>query len=217
MNAQQLACTPNLIETPSTKRGMERRVALLVSGNDLFLKHGYDAVSLDDIVQHAGGSKATIYKYFGNKEGLFTAICDYRREQWFNDICAPFDVKSDDLKVYLNLTLLRFYQHIIQPENIAFLRLFMEQSQRNVKLAEYLYDKCATHLQLSVASALQSCHNAGLIYCEHPTHSAVMFLGILGDIQWMILMGLPVATHDSNKLAYISHSVDLFIKAHRSA
>lgn len=55
-------------------------MALLLSANELFLDKGYDAVSLDDIVQHAGGSKASIYKYFGNKEGLFTAICDYRRE-----------------------------------------------------------------------------------------------------------------------------------------
>ena len=61
---------------PQTKRGHERRLALLISANDLFLERGYDAVSLDDIVNHAGGSKASIYKYFGNKEGLFTAICD---------------------------------------------------------------------------------------------------------------------------------------------
>jgi hypothetical protein len=48
--------------------------------NGAFLERGYDAVSLDDIVHHAGGSKASIYKYFGSKEGLFKAICDYRRE-----------------------------------------------------------------------------------------------------------------------------------------
>lgn len=75
---------------PQTKRGHERRLALLISANDLFLEHGYDAVSLDDIVNHAGGSKASIYKYFGSKEGLFTAICDYRRDLFFKDICIPF-------------------------------------------------------------------------------------------------------------------------------
>ena len=39
---------------PQTKRGHERRFALLISANDLFLERGYDAVSLDDIVNHAG-------------------------------------------------------------------------------------------------------------------------------------------------------------------
>ena len=61
-------------DLPHTRRGLERRMALLLSANTLFLKHGYDAVSLDDIVQHAGGSKTSIYKYFGNKDGLFSAI-----------------------------------------------------------------------------------------------------------------------------------------------
>lgn len=68
---------PHDCQQPQTRRGIERRLALLLSATELFLQNGYDAVSLDDIVQHAGGSKTSIYKYFGNKDGLFTAICDY--------------------------------------------------------------------------------------------------------------------------------------------
>ncbi len=51
-------------DQPQTRRGHERCVALLESATELFLKRGFDAVSLDDIVNHAGGSKASIYKYF---------------------------------------------------------------------------------------------------------------------------------------------------------
>ncbi len=65
LDSHHLAC-----EKPQTRRGIERRLALLLSATELFLEKGYDAVSLDDIVNHAGGSKASIYKYFGNKEGL---------------------------------------------------------------------------------------------------------------------------------------------------
>ena len=36
-------------DLPHTRRGLERRMALLLSANTLFLKHGYDAVSLDDM------------------------------------------------------------------------------------------------------------------------------------------------------------------------
>ena len=78
-------------ELPQTKRGHERRLALLLSATELFLERGYDAVSLDDIVHHAGGSKASIYKYFGSKEGLFKGICDYRRELFFKNICVAFN------------------------------------------------------------------------------------------------------------------------------
>lgn len=100
-------CYPSCTK-PQTRRGEERRLALLLCATDLFLERGYDAVSLDDIVNHAGGSKASIYKYFGNKEGLFTAICEYRRELFFAGVCFPFDPERINLRNYLTQTLQRF-------------------------------------------------------------------------------------------------------------
>ena len=90
-------CYPSC-EQPQTRRGQERRLALLICATDLFLERGYDAVSLDDIVNHAGGSKTSIYKYFGNKEGLFTAICDYRREVFSKGFVYPILQKRLILK-----------------------------------------------------------------------------------------------------------------------
>lgn len=106
-------------DLPQTRRGHERCVALLESGAELFLEFGYDAVSLDDIVNHAGGSKASIYKYFGNKEGLFKAICDYRRDQFFNDICQSFNSEQSDFRSYLITTLMNFQAHLLLPEKIC--------------------------------------------------------------------------------------------------
>ena len=57
---QDLVLEPLAKDLPQTKRGHERCIALLNSATELFLERGYDAVSLDDIVQHAGGSKASI-------------------------------------------------------------------------------------------------------------------------------------------------------------
>ncbi|MBP6190644.1 MAG: TetR/AcrR family transcriptional regulator [Acinetobacter sp.] len=202
-------------EQPQTRRGQERRLALLVNACDLFLERGYDAVSLDDIVNHAGGSKASIYKYFGSKEGLFTAICDYRRELFFKDICVPFVSGKTDLKSHLIQTLMRFYQHIIQPKNIAFMRIFLEQSQNNTELAHYLYNKCAINIQNSISMALEQAHAANEIDCIHPLFSATMYFGILRDVEWRILMGLSVPADDTEIIDYIHYSVDLFLKAHQ--
>ncbi len=66
-----------ICDKPQTRRGIERRLALLLSATELFLEKGYDAVSLDDIVNHAGGSKASIYKYLEIKKDflpLFVTI-----------------------------------------------------------------------------------------------------------------------------------------------
>lgn len=207
-------CYPSC-EQPMTRRGQERRLALLLCATDLFLEKGYDAVSLDDIVNHAGGSKTSIYKYFGNKEGLFTAICDYRREVFFNGVCIPYDPESVSLKHYLSNTLQRFYQHIIKADNIAFMRMFTEQTQKDVQLANYFYDKCALNIQNTISSALEQAHVNNEIFCTQPLFSATMYFGILRDVEWRILMGLNVCENDKEVYDYIDYCVELFLKAHQ--
>ncbi|WOE32085.1 MULTISPECIES: TetR/AcrR family transcriptional regulator [unclassified Acinetobacter] len=204
-------------DIPQTKRGHERCTALLESATTLFLEYGYDAVSLDDIVKHAGGSKTSIYKYFGNKEGLFTAICDYRREQFFQDICVtePHDV--NDIRLYLIHTLMNFHLHLKKEENTAFLRLILEQTQRDSNLAHYIHDRGPRQIQLAIAKVLKKAHLKGLLKCENPLYSAQFYFGILRNIEWKILMNISVTENDQETLNYITYCVDLFLYAHQKS
>ncbi len=202
-------------DLPQTRRGHERCVALLESGAELFLEFGYDAVSLDDIVNHAGGSKASIYKYFGNKEGLFKAICDYRRDQFFNDICQSFNSEQSDFRSYLITTLMNFQAHLLLPEKAAFMRLIVEQSQRNPELARHIHEQGPKQIQLAIAAALENGHKKGFLYCENPMFSAQFYFGILRNLEWKILMGLPPEEFDQETNKYIEYSVDRFLDGHQ--
>ncbi len=159
-------------------------------------------------------SKASIYKYFGNKEGLFTAICDYKREMFFKDVCIPFNPEKSTLKEYLIQTLERVYVHIIQPEHIAFLRLIIEQTECNTVLIQYLYDKWVHNLQNTLTQALEFAHNAGEITCPSPYHSSLMYFGILRDIEWRMIMGMPALPNEKEAFDYIEYCVDIFLKGH---
>ncbi len=53
---------------------MERRKQYLDTALALFAAHGFHGVSMDQLVAAAGGSKATLYRYFASKEELFEAI-----------------------------------------------------------------------------------------------------------------------------------------------
>src|SRR5690348_14786308 len=50
-----------------------RGQAIINAATEVFLERGYAEASVDAIVERAGGSKATVYAMFGNKEGLFEA------------------------------------------------------------------------------------------------------------------------------------------------
>jgi len=58
----------------SQTRGEARRQAILEAATDLFLKKGYAATSLSDIIHHSKGSRSTVYTQFGSKEGLLCAM-----------------------------------------------------------------------------------------------------------------------------------------------
>lgn len=202
-------------DIPLTKRGHERCLALLLTATDLFLERGYDNVSLNDIVNHAGGSKASIYKYFGNKEGLFKAICDYRRDKFFEDISLPITLVETDLRSYLIETLLNFYQHILDPENSAFMRLVLEQSQRNPQIALHIHERGPVYIQSAIATAIKNAHEKGIIYCEKPLYSAQLYFGILRNLEWRILMGIPSDESEQEINEYIEYCVDRFLDAHQ--
>ncbi|MCO8042805.1 TetR/AcrR family transcriptional regulator [Acinetobacter bohemicus] len=202
-------------DLPQTKRGHDRCIALLVSATELFLEHSYDAVSLDDIVQHAGGSKASIYKYFGNKEGLFKAICDYRRERFFEQISIPIELMALDFRRYLVETLLNFYHQIMTPENSAFMRLVFEQSQRNPDLALHIHQRGPVHVQTSIANALEQADAKGVLRCENPMYSAQLYFGILRNLEWRILMGIQEEESDEEITKYIHYCVDRFLEGHQ--
>lgn len=209
--SDQLHCYCNV--PPQTKRGFERHLAFVISATELFLDKGYDAVSLDDIVQHAGGSKASLYKYFGNKEGLFKAICDYRRDIFFKELFLKITLQTSDLRNLLISILQNFYQHILKPENRKFVRLLFEQTKYNPELAVYLYEECPEKILLKVSHRLQQAHEQGQIVCERPINSAQMYLGILWHFEWQVLMGVDPKESLEEINDYIEYSVDHFLKA----
>ncbi|MDT3398385.1 TetR/AcrR family transcriptional regulator [Streptomyces sp. B1866] len=63
------------------------RARVLASAAQLFYDRGVHSVGVDEIAQHAGASKLTIYRHFGSKEGLVEAVLRSRSER-AHDILA---------------------------------------------------------------------------------------------------------------------------------
>ncbi|WP_449553322.1 TetR/AcrR family transcriptional regulator [Lelliottia amnigena] len=51
-----------------------RRDAIVDAAAEVFLEIGYERASMDEVARRAGGSKATLYKYFASKEALFETV-----------------------------------------------------------------------------------------------------------------------------------------------
>lgn len=199
---------------PQTKRGTERCLAFLEAATFLFLQNGYDAVSLDDIVHYAGGSKASLYKFFGSKEGLFKAICDYRREIFLKELYNGYICQSNNIKQQLITILKNFYQHITHPENVKFLRLILERAKYDPHLAQHIYEQGPEKVLDNLAKQLEKAHQLNIIYCTHSLNSAKLFVGSVWHYEWQALMGISALASETEIEEYIQYSVDYFLKAH---
>lgn len=52
----------------------DKRAAVLEAGRVLLLKQGFRATSMEAIAAEAGIAKATLYKYYGDKDAVFVAL-----------------------------------------------------------------------------------------------------------------------------------------------
>jgi AcrR family transcriptional regulator len=58
------------------ERAETMRRALLDAGRELFARHGYADVGIDEIARRAGATSGSVYHHFGSKAGLFRAVYD---------------------------------------------------------------------------------------------------------------------------------------------
>ncbi|MEJ2050834.1 MAG: TetR/AcrR family transcriptional regulator, partial [Calditrichota bacterium] len=52
------------------------REKIFIAAAKLFAERGYNGVSMRELSESTGLSKPTIYYYFGNKEGIYTALVE---------------------------------------------------------------------------------------------------------------------------------------------
>lgn len=206
--------TPAICAAPVTRRGEERRAALLQAANTLFLERGFNSVSLDDIVTVGGGSKAAIYQYFGNKKGLLAALFEYRCENFFRENPRPEPQPHQSMYDIMLETATAIYTAFTHPDNIAFMRLVVEESQRDPELAQLAYDSGPRRGLILVASLLEEAHSQEKIYCPYPYESATLFFGMLRHAQWRLLVGLSPLESHLDPDHYLKYLVERFLAGH---
>jgi AcrR family transcriptional regulator len=144
-------------------RGEARRRAFLEAARKIFLDQGFEAANVNDVVRIAGGSLATLYAQFGNKEGLFLAVALDQHERFVRSI-MPECVDALPLEDGMQHIGERFLRALLDRENVAFFRIivgegrkFPELMQRYLALAaEKLRDMISNYIKVAAPE------------CRHP-------------------------------------------------
>lgn len=78
-----------------------KREAILEAASHVFLESGFEGASMAEIAARVGGSKATLYGYFGSKEDLFVEVIHGAAKRHVDRIFAALENDSDDLPLAL--------------------------------------------------------------------------------------------------------------------
>jgi AcrR family transcriptional regulator len=125
-----------MAEVPS--RGELRNNKLQKVAANLFLKHGYDGVTIDRIVETAGGSKSTVYSEFGGKCGLFIkSIENLCRES--NESLAQIDYEGLDLEQSLKKLGFQILKLITSKRSVELHRLAIGEAMNCPEVGEAWY------------------------------------------------------------------------------
>jgi len=124
------ASAPFAEDKPRTlDRGVARRQAFLQAARTVFLEQGYEAASVNDVVRLAGGSLATLYAQFGNKEGLFLAFMQDQHDRFVREM-RPECVDALPLEQALQVVGEQFLRRLLQKDSLAFFRVMVSEGRK---------------------------------------------------------------------------------------
>ena len=201
--------------TPLTKRGHKRRQALLDAATDIFLEQGYAGTTLDMIIAHAGGSRRSLYDYFGDKEGLFAAVITYHANKLVEDI-RRIDVEGLPAREGLTLLASAFVESLIAPVHLALYRLLITESPSHPALGKTIYQVGPGLLLEQLDQYLDYLCQRGELPAERRTpHTARQFLGMIKtDFQICALLCPEQLPSPPQIQAHIDACVSLLLDNH---
>jgi TetR/AcrR family transcriptional regulator, mexJK operon transcriptional repressor len=189
----------------------KKQTDILKVASKLFLEHGYDAVSLDDILERVGGSKTTLYSYYGGKEGLFAAtIQNMCRDKL--DALRALDSKQLDPSAALNAIGKHFLSILSDPQSRALFRAMISEAERFPKIASTFFAAGPETMIGIVRDKIQQWQKQALLRSGDPEVLAIQFLGLMmGNFHLKSLLGLMEPLTERQIKAWVARGVDVFL------
>lgn len=166
-----------------TLRLDRRRAAIVCAARHLFVEQGYECTTLADIVARAGGSLATIYKLFGNKDGLLEAVI---RENVVSGEALVRDAKASRLSPVETLHRIAegLHEQFLDPAVISLVRIVIARSISEPQFARQFFERTAHRTRDAIAALFAQWQADGVAMNGPPEFLAEMFMGLfVSDLQ----------------------------------
>jgi TetR/AcrR family transcriptional regulator, mexJK operon transcriptional repressor len=199
-------------------RSKQKRQAVVQSAEELFLAHGFNGTSMDEVAVHAGVSKQTVYNQFANKASLFVEIVQSMTAQAAKRVQTEMREPKTLAQVATELSghAERLLTIVMTPKLLRLRRLVIAEADRFPELGRALYDGGPGRAIASLAVSLQRWADRHLLSIGDAKVAATQF-------NWLV-MGEPInqamfrpdyVMSKPERVRHIEHAVRVFIAAYR--
>ncbi len=188
--------------------------AILLAAGDLFMEHGYEAVSVDAVAHAAGVSKATIYARYADKDALFAAVLRQECERAVSPD-SFFPAPDQPVRETLIVLATRFLDLVTGEKAMQMNRVLVAETARAPRMAELFYETAVLTLKNRFADWLRVETDRGRLKVRDPDGAAWRYLGgVKGEAHMRASFGLPPVEPERLR-AHIEAAADEFIRAHK--
>ncbi|MGY0619004.1 TetR/AcrR family transcriptional regulator [Lysobacter sp. A378] len=207
---------PKLKARPAAKlrkRGEERVDRFLEAATQVFLEKGYRHARLSEIVSRAGGSLATLYRVFGDKEGLAHAIIERQAEKFtlvFHDLCLSALPPEEGL----HLLARRFVETMVSMESQVLHRTIIGEGHAFPELRDWYFEHAIGATNHILAEYLLQQETAGrLVLPQGPELAAIQLAMLMvGDLVLRMSSGHLVTPDAATATQAAEAGVDAFLQ-----
>jgi TetR/AcrR family transcriptional repressor of mexJK operon len=201
------------LEELSNTAGQNRRKAMIEAAYSLFIEKGYGSVSVDDIIRVSRGSKSSLYKFFGNKEGILKAVIESLAEEFLREIHLEFPSGGTPREA-LNRIGVVFADLALSDIAINQHRHAVSHARAFPDLAKLWYESGPKKTMDGFADFLEKETAAGRLRISDPARAAWFFLGmIIFHDNMRRLVCLPQSKRAELKET-VSEAVEVFLAAY---
>ena len=176
------------------KKKVTKDRAILDAATDLFLESGYQNVSIGNIMERAGCSRETIYRYFENKEDIFASITALQMETYLDTMKSITTGESTDLREGLLNWSISLLKSVTAEDYIRFRRLVISEVNSRPDHGKIYYELTYSKGTRAVSNFFLSFQQQGKLKKLDPDLLARYFVGmLLYDIMHMRVLGVRKA------------------------
>ena len=132
------------------RRGEIRAEKFLDAATEVFAEKGYQHARLSEIVARAGGSLATLYRIFGDKEGLASAILERRLDMHIH-LLSDLNLTELPPEQALRRVAIRMAQVMARTDSQVVYRIVIGEGQSFPALRDWFLDHAAASIRATLA------------------------------------------------------------------